>query len=123
MACKNVCRLCDRLIISTAVAFGSDGVVVTIPSGTYSDGCKYCIVIAQAIPPTATIGSAVSIQIGTGTELYPLVRKNCRPVTVCGIRSRTKYAVAVETTATGGMFKMLGAPCCAPENNLPALEG
>lgn len=123
MACKNVCRLCDRLILSTAVAVNAEGVIVTIPSGSYGDGCNYCIVIAQPIPASATIGSEVLVQIGNGGAAYPLVRRNCRPVTACGIRTRTKYCVKVETTATGGMFKMLGKPCCSPEDNLAALEG
>ena len=45
MACKNVCKLCDKLIISTAVTFtAGTGLVITIPEGSYSDNCKYCIV-------------------------------------------------------------------------------
>ena len=122
MAC-NTCRLCDRLVISTAVAVTTDGVVVTLPAGSYGDGNKYCIVIAQAIPTTATISAPVLVQIGAGTDTYPLVRRNCRPVTACGIRTRTRYPVCVETTADGGLFRMLGRTCCQPDQGLTALEG
>lgn len=123
MSCRHTCKLCDQLIISTAVTFGTDGVVIAIPSGSYGNGCNYCLVIAQPIPATATIGSEVSIQIGDGTTTYPLIKRNCKPVTACGIRTRTRYCVEVETTTTGGVFKMLGQTCCTPENNLAALEG
>ena len=55
MSCKNVCRLCDRLIISSAVTFtAGTGLIINIPEGSYQDGCKYCIVVAQAIPDATT---------------------------------------------------------------------
>lgn len=124
MACKNVCRLCDKLIISTAVTFtAGTGLVITIPSGTYADNCKYCIVIAQSIPTTTTISAPVFIQIGTGTELYPLNKCDCTQATACAIRTRTKYSTVVETNATSGVFKLLGNLCCAPNNNLSAING
>ena len=123
MACKNVCRLCDKLIISTDVAFTGGNLVITIPAGSYNNNCKYCIVVAQAIPATTTINAPVVIQIGTGAQLYPLTKCNCRPVTVCGIRTRTKYSVCVETTPTSAIFKMLGNPCCQPNNDLRSVNG
>lgn len=123
MACKSVCRLCDKFIISTAVAFTGGNLVITIPAGGYLNNEKYCIVIAQPIPDTTTINAPVVIQIGTGTVLYPLVKKNCRPVSACGVRTRTKYSVCVETTPTSGIFKMLGQPCCAPNNQLLSIDG
>lgn len=124
MACKNVCSLCPKLIISTAVTFtAGTGLIVTIPEGSYNNNCKYCIVISQAIPAETTISAPVLIRIGTGTELYPLVSKSCRQITACGVRTRTKYSVCVETTATGATFKMLGNPACQPNNNLPAVDG
>lgn len=123
MACKNVCRLCDRFIISTAVAFTGGNLVVTIPAGSYNNGDKYCIVIAQAIPDTTTINAPVFIQIGTGTVLYPLTKSNCAQVTACGVRTRTKYSTVVSTSATGGSFRLLGKPACAPSNNLTAIDG
>lgn len=124
MACKNVCRLCDRLIISTAVTFtAGTGLIITIPEGSYSDGCKYCIVVAQTIPDTTTITAPVFIQIGAGTELYPLNKCDCTQATACSIRTRTKYATKVETSATTGIFKLLGKVCCAPNNNLTAIDG
>ena len=80
MACQTVCKLCKRLVISTAVAFTTGtGLVITIPAGSYNDGEKYCIVVAQSIPSTTTINAPVFIQIGTGTQLYPLEKCDCTP--------------------------------------------
>ncbi len=129
MACKNVCKLCDRLILSQSITFtagtgGAPGtLVVNLPEGSYNNNCKYCIILAQAIPPTATIGANVVFTIGEGDVQYPLVNRCCRPITACGIRARYKYSVCVETTATGAVFKMLGNPFCQPNNNLRSVNG
>ena len=124
MACNNVCKLCDNLIISTAVAFtAGTGLVITIPEGSYQDGCKYCIVVAQTIPDATTITAPVFIQIGTGTELYPLNKCDCTQATACSIRTRTRYSTRVETSATTGVFKLLGKVACSPNNNLVAIDG
>lgn len=124
MACKNVCKLCDRLVISTAVTFtAGTGLIITIPEGSYADGEKYCIVVAQTIPEATTITAPVFIQIGAGTELYALDKCDCTQATACSIRTRTKYATRVETSATTGVFKLLGNIACAPNNNLTAIDG
>lgn len=123
MSCKNVCRLCNRLVISEAVTFDGTSLVINLPAGAYNNGCKYCIVVAQTIPATATINAPVVITIGDGTVQYPLTNWCCAPVTACGIRTRTKYSTRVSTSATGGTFKMLGDPCCSPSNNLTSIDG
>lgn len=123
MACKPVCRLCDKIRISTAVNVVSGNVVVNIPAGSYNNNEKYCVIVAQNIPTTAPIGANVLISIGSGIVQYPLLDCSCRPVNVCAIRTRTRYALRVETTATGGVFRMLGRGCCAPTNNLTSING
>lgn len=123
MACKNVCKLCDRLIISQAITFTGGNLVVNLPAGSYNNNEKYCIVLTQAIPATTTINAPVVITIGTGTQQYPLVNRCCRPVTACGVRTRTRYSTCVETSATSAVFKMLGEPCCQPNNNLRSVNG
>lgn len=123
MSCNNVCKLCDRLVISQAVTFNGTSLVINLPAGSYANGCKYCIVVAQTIPATTTITAPVVITIGTGTEEYPLVNRCCAQVTACAIRTRTKYSTVVSTDATGGTFKLLGKPCCSPNNALPAIDG
>lgn len=123
MACKNVCRLCNKLVISTAVAFTGGNLIITIPAGSYNNCQKYCIVVAQNIPNTTTINAPVFIQIGTGATLYPLQKCNCAQATACSIRTRTKYCTRVATTPTGGAFRLLGDLCCAPNNNLHSING
>lgn len=121
--CKPVCKLCDKIRISTAVNVVGGNVVINLPAGSYNNGEKYCIIIAQNIPATATIGANVLFSIGGGTVQYPLVNRCCRPVTACGIRTRTRYSIFVETTPTSAVFKMLGNPCCSPSNNLTSVNG
>ncbi len=122
MACKPVCKLCDRLVLSQAVTFTGGNLVINLPAGAYNNGCKYCIVVAQTIPD-ATINAPVVVTIGTGTQLYPLTNRCCAQVTACGIRTRTRYSTVVSTSATGGTFKLLGNTCPCPTNNLDSIDG
>ena len=123
MSCTNVCRLCDRLIISDAVTFADGTLTINIPADSYANGCKYCIVVAQAIPAATTINAPVVITIGDGTEEYPLVDRCCAQLVAASLRTRTKYSTVVSTNATGGSFKLLGKAACAPTNNLAAIDG
>ena len=123
MSCKTVCRLCDRLVLSQAVTFADGTLTINLPAGSYANGEKYCIVIAQAIPEATTITAPVVITIGTGTEEYPLTNRCCAQVTACSLRTRTRYSTVVSTSDTGGTFKMLGKGACAPVNNLTAIDG
>lgn len=124
MACKNVCKLCDRLILSVAVTYTAPNLIVNIPAGAYGDCERYCIVLAQAIPDTATINAPVFVTIGTGTELYPLNKCDGTQVVASEIQTRTKYATRVSTSQTGGAFNLLGRLCSGRTcGNLPAIDG
>ena len=124
MACRKNGEICRHLVISSAVTFtAGTGLIINIPEGSYQDGCKYCIVVAQTIPDATTITAPVFISIGAGTELYPLNKCDCTQATACSIRTRTKYNTVVETSATTGVFKLLGRVACAPNNNLTAIDG
>lgn len=123
MGCKNTCALCDRLIISQAVTFAGDTLTINLPAGTYMDGCKYCLVVAQAIPAATTINALVVVTIGDGTVEYPLVGCDCAQLTASSLRTRTRYATRVVTNTTGGSFRLLGRAACAPNNNLTGIDG
>ena len=123
MSCKPICRLCDKIRISQAVNFTDGNLIINLPAGSYNNREKYCIVIAQSIPSTTTITAPVVVTVGDGTQQYPLTNCNCSPVTACSIRTRTRYSVCVNTTATGGTFRLLGKPCCAPNNRLTSING
>ena len=122
MACKNTCRLCNRLIISESVVYtAGTGLVIRIPAGSYNDNEKYCIVVGQAIPDTTVINAPVFIQIGEGSVLYPLTQPGCEPVSACGIKTRTRYATIVHTSADSGTFRCKRV--CCTTNNLRAING
>lgn len=126
MNCNNNCRLCPRIVLSTAVSVATiDGVatlVIDLPAATYANACKYCIVVAQAIPDTATINMPVAFSIGGDTTtVYPFMNCNCVQVTACGVQTRTRYPVAVLTNAASGVFRSLKHICCYPANNLASL--
>lgn len=118
MACKNVCRLCPKLIISQSIAVESGAVNIDIPTGTYVNGQKYCLVLAQALPTAATLNMPVYVTIGgVTTTLYPLNQPNGVQVTASGLRTRTRYAIRVATTADGGSFNLLAyMPTSIPQD-------
>lgn len=63
------------------------------------------------------------ITIGGGAVQYPLMKRNCRQVVASGLRTRTRYKTIVETTNNSGFFRMIGEPCCTPDNRLSAING
>ena len=71
----------------------------------------------------AAITAPVVITIGDGTEEYPLTNRCCAQVVAASLRTRTRYATVVSTSATGGSFRMLGRGSCAPDNALTAIDG
>lgn len=124
MACNNVCRLCDKLIISTAVNYDAttNELIIGLPAGTtYYNNNKYCIVVAQPIPTTTPISALVTVAIGTDPTRYPLVRRNCQQAIACNIRTRTKYSVCVSTNTVSGVFRLLGDIGCCGAEVLPSL--
>lgn len=122
MSCPNVKRLCNNLVISTAVTFADGTLTINIPAATYGNGCKYCIVVAQTIPAETTISAPVVITIGDGTTTYPLLNCDCTAVTACSINTRTRYSTIVRTDVAGGVFKLLGKlPCSRCAQNLASL--
>lgn len=121
--CRNVCKICPCLAISTSVTFTDGNLIIELPANSFRGGEKVCIVVAQSIPSDATITAPVVIQIGDGEQLYPLTNRCCAQVNACAIRTRTKYATRVVTSATGGTFRLLGSPACSPNNALESIDG
>lgn len=120
MSCPNYKKLCNRLIISSAVTFTGGNLIINLPAGNYADKEKYCIVVAQNIPTTTTINAPVLITIGTGTTTYPLMNCDCTNVTACAINRRTRYSVCVHTNISTGVFKLLGRIPCSQCSNAAA---
>ena len=117
MSCKNVCKLCRNLVLSTALAYDAttDTLNITIPNNGYRNCEKVCIIVAQAIPATTTRTALVNIVVGAST--FPLVTSCCNQATACLIGSRRKYSTCVVTNATTGTFRLLGkTPVCCPDS-------
>ena len=71
--CVQNCRLCDKFILSQTITFDGTNLVVNLPTGSYANCQKYCIVLAQAIPETTTIN------VGESTyDVLHFNRKNNR---------------------------------------------
>ena len=126
MNCNRNCKICDNIIISTAVTVvtidGVDTLVIDLPDRAYLNRCKYCIVIAQTIPVAATIAMPVAFSIGGDTTVvYPFINCNCTQVTACGVQTRTRYSTVVLTDATGGVFRSTRQLCCYPTDNLASI--
>lgn len=124
MSCNNNCKICKNLVISTSVTVvtvdGTDTLVIDLPAGsTFLNGCKYCVIVAQSIPATATINMHVAFSIGGDTTVvYPFINCNCVQVTACGVQSRTRYPVCILTSTTSGVFRSLRHLRCYPADNL-----
>lgn len=111
--CINNCRLCRNLVLSQAITFDGTSLVVNLPEGSYGNGCKYCIVLAQAIPVATTITAPVVFTIGTDTTEYPFLNKCCQPILANQVRTRRLYSTRVATSVASGVFKYVG-DCCLP---------
>lgn len=124
---NNKCRLCPNLVISDSVTVvtvdGVDTLVIDIPAGgCYCDNKKVCLVVAQTIPTTATINQPVAISIGGDTTtVYPILNCDCTQVTACAIRTRTKYALCINTTVDSAVFRSLKPLACYPATTLAAI--
>lgn len=122
--CGYVKRLCPRLVFSESVTYTAPNLVIDLPAGAYNDGQKYCIVITDAIPVATVREAPVVFTIGGGAVLYPFVSCDGTQLTERNIDTRTRYSVCVDTTATGGSFRLLGRACVMPtNNNLTSIDG
>lgn len=115
--CIRDCRLCDKLILSTAINYDSanNQVIVALPANSYGNCQKYCIVLAQSLPTAARINAQVVFTIGTNATRYPFLNKDCTPIYATQLRTRRVYNTRVNTAVNAGVFKYIGK-CCLPSN-------
>lgn len=104
-------RLCSHYIISNSVTVvtvgGIDTLVIDLPSGTYNNCEKYCIVV-RALPTTGVmVNMPVAISIGGNTTtVYPLICGKTGLQTVgCQVSGRSCIKVCVRTNTTTGVFR------------------
>ncbi len=116
-------KLCPNTVVSSSVTVvtvdGVDTLVIDVPEAVYRNGEHLELIVAQAIPATATVYMPVALGIGGVTDpVYPLVRCDCSPVTACAIRTRGIYEVVVKTSNTGANIRVLSGLSCSPYNPL-----
>lgn len=122
--CGYIKRFCPNLVFSESVTFTAPNLIIDLPAGSYNNNQKYCIVVTDAIPAETTREAPVFFTIGGGTELYPFVSCNGTQLTERNVDTRTRYSVVVNTTATGGAFKLLGRACVMSTNSdLASIDG
>lgn len=116
MSCKPVCRICPHYIAARTVTYASGVLTINIPAGTYNNGEKYCLIVADRIPPDAIIGAPVVVTIGGDAATYPLLKCNGAQVVAGNLRSRYRYSTVFSTNiAGGGAFRLLGKVFCCEE--------
>lgn len=112
MACGISC-LCNHVVISQSVTFADDTLLIDLPAGSYENGGKYCLVIAQDIPEETTIAADVALTIGGDTSItYPLVNNNCSNIQAYQIRTRMRYPTIVATNIGEGVFRLMNNINC-----------
>jgi hypothetical protein len=119
--CNNSCNECNRKIFSDEVSFvtisGVQTLVIDIPSQTFVNGQRGCLVITQSIPDTTTINAPVAISIGgVTTTVYPVTTCCGTDVVAAQLRTRRRYPFKVVTNATSGSFVILKNLSCAASN-------
>ena len=121
--CIRNCKLCNKLILSTAINYDAttNTVIVDLPQGSYNNCERYCIVLVQSIPTSATINAQVVFSIGGGATQYPFVNCDCTPVYASQIRTRRIYSTRVNTAVGTGVFKYIGR-CCLPNNTITTIN-
>jgi hypothetical protein len=101
MCNKNCGKLCPNLITSTSITAGTS-LVVNVPFVRE----KFCLVLTQNIPDTATINLPVVITIGDGTTEYQVVDCNGIPVTAGLLRTRTRYPIVLYSSNGNVTFQI-----------------
>lgn len=119
--CIKNCKLCDKFILSQAITFDGTSLIVNLPANAYGNRCKYCIVLAQAIPETTTINAPVVFTIGDGTVQYPFLNCDCTTIYASQVRTRRIYSTRVNTAVETGVFKYIGK-CPLPNNATTTIQ-
>lgn len=117
---NNCCRFLGPCVVVSAgvsvVTIGTvNTLVIDIPAAVYRNKDAIELIVAQAIPETATIGMPVAISIGgVADPVYPIVKCNCAQVTAGRIRTRGVYRLVANTANGNASFKLVAGPYLAP---------
>ena len=111
--CRDSCKVCKRLLFSESVTVAGTDLVVAIPEFfNVSDCGKFCLVITQNLPDTATVNLPVVVTVGDDTTTYPLVDCTGLQVTASMLSVRCRYPVKATTNGVSAAFKILKNLSC-----------
>lgn len=112
MNCKisKGCNVCNHLIPITSATITGGKLVLNIPTGTYQNNQRVCLLISQALPVSNT-PIPVVITTGTSTIQYLLIDKCGNNIYSDQIRSRRIYCTSFKSDTK--LFKYIGcSPLC-----------
>lgn len=94
MSCNRNCRCCNRKLISTSVAVTGTApdqvLTITVPTQTFTNLERRCLIIAQSIPAGA---SNLPVVIENGTDVVPVRVRTGNNLRADQIRCRKRYPV------------------------------
>lgn len=97
-----------RFISTTGVSVIGTQLVLTIPSNTYNNGERICLLVAQDLPSSSSANS-VAIQIGTSTTYYPVIKVCGNNVRADQINRNVIYRLTIGTDP--GHFTVNNSRC------------
>ena len=94
MSCNGKCRNCERRLISTSVEVTGTApdqvLAITVPSQTFTNLERRCLVIAQSLPAGA---NNLPVVINSGEDTIPLLVRTGNNLRADQIRSRRRYKI------------------------------
>lgn len=94
MNCNKNCRCCNRKLISTSVTVTGTApdqvLTITVPTQTFTNLERRCLIIAQTIPAGA---SNLPVVIENGTDVVPVRVRTGNNLRADQIRCRRRYQI------------------------------
>ena len=94
MSCNGNCRNCERRLISTSVEVTGTApnqvLAITVPSQTFTNLERRCLVIAQSLPAGA---NNLPVVINSGEDTIPLLVRTGNNLRADQIRCRRRYKI------------------------------
>ena len=94
MTCNRRCNCCNRRLISTSIVVTGTApnqvLTITVPTQTFTNLERRCLIIAQSIPAGA---SNLPVVIENGTDVIPVRVRTGNNLRADQIRSRRRYQI------------------------------
>lgn len=88
MSCNRNCKNCEGKLVSTSISIASNVVIITVPTQTFENLERRCLIIAQSLPAGS---NALPVMISNGGTLIPVRVRTGNDLRADQIRSRRRY--------------------------------